>query len=125
MWPLLRKMAVYALTSIRAQARMALSSLSGLSVSVISIIALAGALYYAWRKNLWGIRDMVEAVVQGFKLALSASADGITEIDDALAAKLKAAGILDYAVIMGQVFFRLRKCFREATHVFCAIIQKS
>ena len=109
MWPLLKSTAGLALSSIRAQARMALSSLSGLSVPVIGMIALAAALYYAWRKNLWGIRDMVEAVVQGFKLAWRASNDGIAEIDDALVAKLKAAGILDYAIIMGQVFFRIRK----------------
>gem|GEM_PF-2945812 len=109
MWPLLRKMAVYALTSIKAQARMALTSLSGLSVPVIGMIALAGALYYAWRKNLWGIRDMVTAVTEGFRMAWSASTDGIAEIDDALAKKLKAAGILDYAIIVGQVFFRIRK----------------
>lgn len=73
MWPLLRRMAVLALSSIRAQARMALASLSGLSVPVIGMITLAATLYYAWRKNLWGIRDMVEAVAQGFRMAWSAS----------------------------------------------------
>ena len=109
MWPLLKIMAVSALSNIRMQARMALSSLSGLGAPVIGMIALAGALYLAWRKNLWGIRDMVQAVTQGFKMALSASTDGIAEIDEELANKLKAAGIWDYAVTMGKVFFRVRQ----------------
>ena len=109
MWPLLKVMAVSALSSIRAQARMALGSLSGLGAPVIGMIALAGALYLAWRKNLWGIRDMVQAVTQGFKMALSASTDGIAEVDEELANKLKAAGIWDYAVMMGKVFFRVRQ----------------
>lgn len=73
------------------------------------MIALAGALYYAWRKNIWGIRDMVTAVAEGFRMALNASIDGIAEVDDELTNKLKAAGIWDFAVTMGQVFFRVRQ----------------
>ena len=109
MWPLLRIMASFALSSIRAQARTALISLSGLRVPIIGLAALAGILFYAWRKNLWGIRDMVTAVAEGFKMAWSASVDGIADVDDALMQKLKDAGIWDFAVIMGQVFFRVRK----------------
>ena len=108
MWPLLKAAAVLALSNIRALAGKALTSLAGLSVPVVSLIALAGVLYYAWRKNLWGIRDMVTAVAEGFKMALSASVDGIAEVDDELINKLKAAGIWDFAVTMGKVFFRVR-----------------
>ena len=109
MWPLLRIMASVALSSIRAQARTALISLSGLRVPVVGLAALAGVLFYAWRKNLWGIRDMVTAVAEGFKMAWNAGVNGIVDVDDALMQKLKDAGIWDYAVIMGQVFFRIRK----------------
>ena len=109
MFPMLKIMAVSALTSIRSQAKLALASFSKLSVPIVGLIALAGALYYAWRKNLFGIRDMVTAVAEGFKMALHASVDGIAEVDDELANKLKAAGIWDFAVTMGQVFFRVRQ----------------
>ena len=107
MWPLLKIMAVSALSNIRMQARMALASFTKLSVPIVGLVALAGVLFYAWRKNLWGIRDMVTAVAEGFKMAFSASVDGIADIDDELASKLKAAGIWDFAVTMGQVFFRV------------------
>lgn len=98
MWPLLRIMAVRALSDIRAQARLALASFTKLSVPIVGLVALAGILYYAWRKNLWGIRDMVTAVTEGFKMALRAGTDGIAEVDAELANKLKAAGIWDFAV---------------------------
>ena len=42
-------------------------------------------------------------------MALSASTDGIAEVDEELANKLKAAGIWDFAVTMGKVFFRVRQ----------------
>ena len=116
MWPMVKIMAISALTSIRSQAKLALvsftklgASFSKLSVPIVGLVALAGVLYYAWRKNLWGIRDMVTAISEGFKLAWRAGVDGITEIDDELANKLKAAGIWDFAVTMGQVFFRVRQ----------------
>lgn len=108
MWPLLKVLAVSALSNIRAQARLALASFTKLSVPIVGLVALAGVLFYAWRKNLWGIRDMVTAVAEGFKMALSASADGIAEVDDELISKLKAAGVWDFAVTMGKVFFRVR-----------------
>ncbi len=109
MWPLLKIMAVSALSNIRMQARMALASFSKLTIPIVGLVALAGILFYAWRKNLWGIRDMVTAVSEGFKMALSASTDGIAEVDEELANKLKAAGIWDFAVTMGKVFFRVRQ----------------
>ncbi len=109
MWPLLKIMAISALSNIRTQVRLALASFTKLSVPIVALIALAGALFYAWRKNLWGIRDMVTAVAEGFKMALSASTDGIAEVDEELANKLKAAGIWDFAVTMGKVFFRVRQ----------------
>ena len=109
MWPLLKIMAVSALSNIRMQARMALASFTKLSVPIVGLVALAGVLFYAWRKNLWGIRDMVTAVTEGFKMALSASTDGIAEVDEELANKLKDAGIWDFAVTMGKVFFRVRQ----------------
>lgn len=109
MWPLLKVMAVSALTNIRLQARMALASFSKLIIPIVGLVALAGVIYYAWRKNLWGIRDMVTAVTEGFKMAFSVSVDGIADVDEELANKLKAAGIWDFAVTMGQVFFRVRQ----------------
>ena len=109
MWPLLKIMAVSALSNIGMQARMALASFTKLSIPIIGLVALAGVLFYAWRKNLWGIRDMVTAISEGFKMALSASTDGIAEVDEELANKLKAAGIWDFAVTMGKVFFRVRQ----------------
>ena len=109
MWPLLKVMAISALSNIRNQARLALGTFSKLNVPVVGMIALAGALFYAWRKNLWGIRDMVTAVAEGFKMAWRAGVDGIVDVDDELVNKLKAAGIWDYAVTMGQVFFRVRQ----------------
>ena len=42
-------------------------------------------------------------------MAFSASTDGIAEVDEELANKLKAAGIWDFAVTMGKVFFRVRQ----------------
>ncbi|MBQ7214792.1 MAG: hypothetical protein IJS39_02275 [Synergistaceae bacterium] len=109
MRPLLKVMAVSAHSNIRMQARMALASFSKLSVPIVGLVVLAGVLYYAWRKNLWGIRDMVTAVNESFKMALNASVDGIAEVDDELVNRLKAAGIWYFAVTMGQVFFRVRQ----------------
>ena len=82
---------------------------TGLSTPIKLLIVAAGALYFAWRKNFMGIRDMVSAITNGFKFAVSASKDGIAEVDDAIVEQLQKTGIFDFAVMMGMVFFRIRK----------------
>ena len=119
MWPLMKSAATFALMSIRTQTVSAVSSfaglkasLLGLSLPMLGLVGLAAWGFYAWRKNLWGVRDIVEAVVEGFKMAWSASTEGFAEVDDALAARLQKTGIWDYAVSLGKIFFRVRKLWQ-------------
>ena len=117
-WPMMRNAAVMALRTIRTNALTSATALKGISLPVLGLVGLAGALYFAWRKNFAGIRDMVRAVTEGFKMAFSASKDGIAEVDEALAEELEKAGIWDFAVIMGKVFFRVRQLWEGVVEGF-------
>ena len=73
------------------------------------LIGLAGLLYAAYKTNFAGLRDRFTAISAGWNFAAAASADGITEIDEATAQSLEKAGLWDLAQNMGKVFFRLRE----------------
>lgn len=75
------------------------------------LIALAGLLFAAYKTNFGGFRDMVTSISEGWKMAMSANAGGIAEIDSDTAERLKKAGIWDSTVNMGKVFWRVREFF--------------
>ncbi|MDD4061899.1 MAG: phage tail tape measure protein [Kiritimatiellae bacterium] len=107
-WVLLKPMIAAAFMSLKAQALGAVSAIMPILAPLTALIALGAALYYAWQQNWGGIRDMVTAVVEGFRMAVSAGEDGIASVDAAVADKLKESGIWDFAVTMGRVFYRVR-----------------
>ena len=71
--------------------------------------AIAALVYVAWNSNFMGIKDAAWAISEGFKMAVKASKDGIVEVDAATANALKKAGVWDFAVIIGRVFWRARR----------------
>ena len=109
LWKNVKPLVIAALFNMKSQALRAVTVFKGMLVPITALIVLAGALYLAWRKNFLGIRDMVRAITEGFKMAVSASKEGIAEVDDAVVEQLKKAGIWDFAVLMGQVFWRVRQ----------------
>ena len=62
MWQILGPAAKLALGMIKTGVVSALSSLWTMSTPILALIGLAYALYKAYQKNLWGIRDMFEAI---------------------------------------------------------------
>lgn len=87
----------------------AFNALMALPGPIKVIIALAGALYAAWKTNFAGLRDMFTAISAGWKMMMSADENGIAKVDAETAARLKKSGIWDYAVTMFGVFYRLRR----------------
>jgi len=102
MWPMFWKLSVESLKTSWRQ-------LFGMVNSVSTLIALAGILYYAWEKNFGGIKDMFSALSAGWQLFTSAGKDGIARISKEQADALRKAGLLDIAVDIGAVFWRLGK----------------
>ena len=117
-WPVMKATALTALKTMRANALSSAAALKGMALPVLGLVALAGTLYAAWRTNFAGIRDMVRAVTEGFKMAFSAGKDGVAEVDEALYDELQKAGIWDFAVIMGKVFYRIRQLWEGFTEGF-------
>jgi hypothetical protein len=85
---------------------------------VLALAALAALSYAAWKTNFGGIRDAAEAIAAGFRMAATASEEGIAKVDAAVAKKLKDAGLWDLAVTMGRVFFRVRVFVRGLVNGF-------
>ncbi|MDR1514925.1 MAG: phage tail tape measure protein [Synergistaceae bacterium] len=75
---------------------------------ILVLIGLAAIFYAAWKSNFGGIQDAATAIAAGFRMAATASEEGIAKVDAAVAKKLKDAGLWDLAVTMGKVFFRVR-----------------
>lgn len=108
---ILKPMALKALLAIKTGAAVALKSLVLMIPKMLFIAGLASLIYYAWKTNFLGIRDMLTAVIEGFKMAFKAGKDGIVEVDEELAQRLEKAGVWNFAVMMGKVFYRIRKFF--------------
>ena len=87
------------------------AAFAGMSTPILALIALAGALYLAYENNLFGIRDMFEAIGTGFNMAMNADKNGIIEIEDETLKRLQDAGLWESSLNMGAVFFRFRKFF--------------
>lgn len=109
LWKNVKPLITLALNSIRTQAVSAMGALKGMTAPVTALIILAGALYYAWQKNFLGIRDFVRAISEGFKIMLGANKDGITEVSDMTYEALRRAGLWDFALMMGKIFWRIRQ----------------
>ncbi|MDR1977936.1 MAG: phage tail tape measure protein [Synergistaceae bacterium] len=107
-WTVLKPLALQALSGLKTGIVSTMQTMAGAALPLLGLIALGAALYYAWKQNWGGIQDAVTAVVEGFRMAVSAGEDGIARVDAKTAAKLKELGIWDFAVMMGQVFYRVR-----------------
>ena len=94
---------------ILSNVKTAKTALTGMITPVLSFIALAGVMYYAYKKNLGGIRDMFEAISEGFTFALNADDKGIVKIEEDTIERLKKNGNWDNAVNMGMLFYRFRE----------------
>jgi TP901 family phage tail tape measure protein len=109
-------MALAAAKAGLAVLRAALLPMKGAFLSALTpalaLIAAAYLLRKAWDANFGGIRDAATAIAAGFRMAASASEEGIAKVDAAVAQKLKDAGLWDLAVTMGKVFFRVRVLVR-------------
>ena len=109
MWQILGPAAKLALGMIKTGAVSALSSLWAMSTPVLALIGLAYALYKAYQKNLWGIRDMFDAIGQGFSLAFNADDKGIVELPTEEVEKMKKAGIWDSVLNVGMALYRFKE----------------
>lgn len=74
-----------------------------------AFIAAAGLAYLAWKNNWGGIRDTVEGVTAGIKMAMAANEDGIATVEKSVADRLKKLGVWEFAVTMGRAFYRVRR----------------
>lgn len=108
-WLFLKTQARIAMASIKSGLIGLKGATSAAMLPMLKWAAIAGLAYLAWKNNFLGIRDAATAVSEGFKMAVRASENGIVEVDQKTADALKKAGIWDYAVTMGKVFFRMRK----------------
>ena len=86
-----------------------LTALKAIPGPIKVIIALAGALYAAWKTNFAGLRDMFTAISTGWKMMMSADENGIAQLDSETAEKLRSSGIMDYALTMFGILYRLRR----------------
>ena len=82
------------LKSMRLGVAGAMHSLSAYLPVIGAIAAAGGLLYLAWKQDWGGIKETVEGVAAGFKMAVSASVDGIARVDAATAKKLQDMGVL-------------------------------
>ena len=108
---LFKKQALDALLGIVKGSGLAGASLGSIILKASRLAAIAGLIYYAWQKNLFGIRNILQVFSAALSMVFGANAEGITEVDSAVAEKLKAAGLWDYAVNLGKVFWRIRQFF--------------
>ena len=97
---------------ILSNIKTAKTALTGMITPVLSFIALAGVMYYAYKKNLGGIRDMFEAISEGFTFALNADDKGIVKIEEDTIERLKKNGNWDNAVNMGMLFYRINEFWK-------------
>ena len=89
----------------------ALKVLAGYMPMAAAIAAAAGIVYLAWKNNWGGLRDTVEGVMAGLKMAISAGTDGIAKVDAKTAKKLQEMGIWEFAISAGRAFYRVRMFF--------------
>lgn len=89
----------------------ALKALAGYMPMAAAIAAAAGIVYLAWKNNWGGLRDTVEGVMAGLKMAISAGTDGIAKVDAKTAKKLQEMGIWEFAISAGRAFYRVRMFF--------------
>ena len=109
MWQFLAPAAKIALLTIKTGAVSAISSLWGMSTPILALIGLAYGLYKAYEKNLWGIRDMFDAVGQGFYMGFNTDENGNIELPTEQIERMQKAGTWDGALSMGMAFYRFKK----------------
>ena len=104
-----------------------MKALGGMTPMLMGIAAAAGFVYLAWKNNWGGLRDTVEGVMAGLKMAISAGTDGIARVDKATADRLKKLGIWEFAIAAGRVFYRIRMFFTgfvEGLKTFAQLVKK-
>ena len=109
MWQVLAPAAGKALTLIKTGVSGAISSLWRMSTPVLALIGLAYGLYKAYEKNLWGIRDMFDAIGQGFYIGFNADENGNIELLTEDIERMKKAGTWEGALNTGMAFYRFKK----------------
>jgi len=124
MWVFAKPLIMAALTAIKTQAVAAIAALKAASAPLLLLIGLGAALYAAWKSNFGGIRDMLTAITEGFSMAVSADEKGVTRVSRETADRLKKAGIWDFAVTMGKVFYRLREMWAGFKEGFMETVEK-
>jgi len=108
---LFKKQALGALLGIVKGSGLAGASLGTILLKAANLAAIAALVYYAWQKNLFGIRKLLKVFSSALSMVFGANSEGITEVDAAVAEQLQAAGLWDYAVNLGKVFWRIRQFF--------------
>ena len=104
-----------------------MKALGGMTPMLMGIAAAAGFVYLAWKNNWGGLRDTVEGVMAGLKMAISAGTDGIARVDKATADRLKKLGIWEFAIAAGRVFYRIKMFFTgfvEGLKTFAQLVKK-
>lgn len=115
------------LTTLKTHVGNMMKALGGMTPMLMGIAAAAGFVYLAWKNNWGGLRDTVEGVMAGLKMAISAGTDGIARVDKATADRLKKLGIWEFAIAAGRVFYRIRMFFTgfvEGLKTFAQLVKK-
>ncbi|MBQ4469279.1 MAG: phage tail tape measure protein, partial [Synergistaceae bacterium] len=95
-------------SGLQASVISSLSMIWSMTTPILAVIALVYGLKKAWDANLFGIRDVFDAISVGFGLAANANAEGLTELDAATHDRLKKNGSLDSALDMAMTFYRFK-----------------
>ena len=109
MWQFLAPAAKLAFTMIKAGAVSTISTLWSMSAPVLALIGLAYGLYKAYEKNLFGIRDLFDAIGQGFYMGFNTDENGNIELLTEDIEKMKKAGIWEGALNVGMALYRFKE----------------
>mgnify|MGYP002855521138 CR=1 FL=1 len=94
---------------LKASVLSSISMLWSFSTPILAAIALVYGLKKAWDANLWGIRNVFDAISVGFGLAANADEKGLAKMDAETHDRLEKAGNLDSALNMAATFYRFKQ----------------